>query len=178
MSWRCLEEIFSRRLGKTSWRYLEDAFKTYSKRLQDVLKMPWRSFWKTPWRHLEESWRRLGNVWKTSWRRLERVWPRWIYWSLSRRLRTFWGRITKANIFVLIKTSWRRLEEIFWRQRQKTSSRRMFSGLDFEMWYSFSQYLHVMDKNIPCLKLINFLFNFEGWVNINFNTWTNTRRGI
>ena len=48
--------------------------------LQDVLKISWRRF------H------------KTSWKRLEDVWPR-------RLEDIFWGQMTKANIFVLIKTS-------------------------------------------------------------------------
>ena len=72
---------------KKSWRCLEDVFATP---LEDVLKT---------------SWIRLG---KTSWRRFEDVWPRRIYWSLLRRLEdVFWRRMTKANIFVLIKMSWR-----------------------------------------------------------------------
>ena len=79
--------------------------------LQDVLKM---------------SWRRLEDVLKTSWRRLEDVWPRRICWSWWRRLEdVFWRRMSKANIFVLIKTPWRRLEDVVWRRRQKTPSRRL-----------------------------------------------------
>ena len=111
--------------------------------LQNILKASLRMSWKrlcrpfgdvfkTSWRRLgKTSWRRLENVLKTSWRRLEDVWPRGIYWSWSRRLEdVFWRRMTKANIFVLIKMSWRRLEDVFWRRRWKTSSsRRMFAGI-------------------------------------------------
>ena len=93
-----LQDVFADVL-KTPWRYLEDAF---ARRLEDVFKT---------------SWRRLEEVLKTSWRRLEDVWPRLIYWSRSRRLEeVFWRRMTKVNIFVLIKTS---------------SSRRVFTGIGF-----------------------------------------------
>ena len=107
--------------------------------LQDVLKMSWtrlcrplEDVFKTSWRRLgKTSWGSLENVLKMSWRRLEDVWPRRIYWSWSRRLEdVFRRRMTKANIFVLIKTSWRRLEDVFWRRRRKTSSsRRKFAGI-------------------------------------------------
>ena len=70
---------------KTFWRRLEVVLKTF---LQDVLKTSWQ------------------DVLKMSWRRLEDVWPRRIYWSWSKRLEdVFRRRMTKANIFVLIKTS-------------------------------------------------------------------------
>ena len=126
MPWKCLEDIFARRL--------EDTLKTSCRRLQNVLKTSWE------------------DILKTSQRRLEDVWPRWIYWSWPRRfedilktssenlrhfwklsalIKTSWGclkdvflrRKPRANIFVLIKTSWRRLEDVFWRRRRKTSSR-------------------------------------------------------
>ena len=64
------------------------------------------------------SWRRFLNILKTSWRRLEDVWPRRICWPWWRRLEdVFWRRMSKANIFVLIKTSsededQRRLQEV------------------------------------------------------------------
>ena len=84
------------------------------------------------------SWRRLHNVLKSSWicleddfaRHLEDVWPRRIYWSWPRRLEdVFWRRMTKANIFVVIKTSSededkRRLQDLF----NVSSSRQMFAG--------------------------------------------------
>ena len=41
-SWRCLQDVFARRLEdvlKTSWRRLEDVLKTF---LQDVLKTSWK----------------------------------------------------------------------------------------------------------------------------------------
>ena len=83
MSWRRLKDVFAkrswRRLGKTSWRCLEDALKTSSKQLEDVLKMSWRRFWKTSRRCLEDILKTNGqdeyngldqDVLKTSWRRL------------------------------------------------------------------------------------------------------------
>ena len=123
MSWRRLKDVFAkrswRRLGKTSWRSLEDALKTSSKQLEDVLKMSWRRFWKTSWRHLENvlktSWRQMAKtnimvLIKMSWRRLEDV---------------FWRCKYKANIFALIKTSWRRLLKTKTKDDFKTSSKRL-----------------------------------------------------
>ena len=115
---------------------LQDFLKMSSKRLEDVFKMSWR--------RLEDVLKTfLQDVLKTSWRRLEDVWLRPTYWSWPRRLEdVFWRRKTKANIFVLINTSWRRL----WRQRRKTSSRRLrqdecFLGYVLMLRYSFSQKL-------------------------------------
>ena len=95
---------------------LEDVLKTFFKtswrRFEDVLKMSWRRFCKT-------SWRRLENVLKTSWRRLENVLKTYDqdeYVGLDEDV--FWRRMSKANIFVLIKTSSededeRRLQDVF-----------------------------------------------------------------
>ena len=80
MSWKRLEDIFARRLEdvfKTSWRRLEDVLKTF---LQDVLKM---------------SWRRFEDVLKT--------YDQDEYIGLDQDV--FWRRMSKMNIFVLIKTS-------------------------------------------------------------------------
>ena len=108
MSWRCVQNVL-----KTSWRRLQHAF---ARRLQDVLKMSWGCF--------EDVFaRRLEDVLA---RHLEDVQPRQICCSWPRRLGdVFWRRMTKANIFVLIKTSWRCLEDVFWRRRRKTSLRRL-----------------------------------------------------
>ena len=89
-------------LLKMSSKCLEDVL---AWRLEDVLKMFWRRLGKT-------SWRRLKDVLKTSWRRLEDIWPRQLYRSWSRCLQDiFWRRMSKANIFVLMKTSSRRLHQ-------------------------------------------------------------------
>ena len=121
---------------------------TSKKRVECVLKAPWK--------RLEHvlTWKRLENVLKTSlqsvlkafWRRLENVLARCLWICLEEVFKTFLQdalktsgrRMTKANIFVLIKTSskdvWpsriylslsRRLEDVFWRGRRKTSSRRL-----------------------------------------------------
>ena len=103
---------------------------------------------------LKAPWKRLENVLKTSlqsvlkafWRRLQNVLARCLWICIEEVLKTFLQdalktsgrRMTKANIFVLIKTSskdvWpsriylslsRRLEDVFWRGRRKTSSRRL-----------------------------------------------------
>ena len=100
---RGLEEVLKiscRRFCKTSWRRFG---KTSSRHFEDVLKMSWTRFCKTPWRRLE-------NNLKT---------------SLQDVLNTSWRRMTNENIFVLIKTSWRRPEDGLWRRRQKMSSRRL-----------------------------------------------------
>ena len=104
-SWRCLENVFA------------DLLKTFSKPLEDALA------------------RRLEDVLKTFWKRLEDVLKTYgqeEYIGLDQDvLKTSWRRMTKANIFVLIKMSWRRLEDVFWRRRWKTSSsRRMFAGIN------------------------------------------------
>ena len=106
-----------------------------------VLKTSWRHLCKMSWRHLcKMSWRRFQNVLKTSWkrfeavlaRRLQDVWPRRIYWSWPRRRRRLWRRVTKANIFVLIKTSWKHLLKT--KTREETSLQDVFK--------TFSRRLH------------------------------------
>ena len=129
-------DIFARRLEvllKTSWRRFcktsrrrfEDVWPrrkywSWSRRLEEVFKMYSEDVWLVGIcledalaRHLEEilktSWRRMAKtkilvLIKLSWRHLQDV---------------FWGRLTWANIFVLIKTSSsededeRRLQDIF-----------------------------------------------------------------
>ena len=87
---------------KLKFAGLEDVLKMFSTRLQRnnfsssrILKTSRKT-----------TWRRLGRrkivTLKTYWRRLEEVWPRRIYCSWPRRL-----------------------EDVFWRQRRKTSSRRL-----------------------------------------------------
>ena len=116
---------------KTSWRCLEDIF---ARRFEDVSKTPWKRLSKTFWRCLED-------VLKTSWRCLKDVLARFLFKMSWRHLEDVFKksgrRMTKTNILVLIKTSsedvwvrriyssWRCLEDVFWRQRQKTSSRRL-----------------------------------------------------
>ena len=101
MSWRCLENVFEE-VFKTFWRRLEDVL---ARRLEDVIKTPWL---KTSWRCLEDIFtRRFEDVLKTSCRRLENV------------LKTSWRHMAKTNI--LTKTSWRRLEDVFWRRKAKAN---------------------------------------------------------
>ena len=103
-SWRCLPDVFARRL--------EDVL---ARRLEDVLKTSWRRYGKTSWRCLE-------NVLKTSWRRMDKT-------NILVLIKTSWRRMIDKNMFVFIKMSWRRLEDVFWRRSRKTSSsRRMFPG--------------------------------------------------
>ena len=123
-SWRCLEDVFARRL--------EDVLKTYSQGEyigldQDVLKtssedVRLRQTYSSRWRRLENvlkillqdvlkmSWRRLQNVLKTSWRCLEDV------------LKTFLQDV--------LKTSWKRLEDVL-----KTYSQDEYIGLDQDVFW-------------------------------------------
>ena len=97
---------------KTSWRH--------------ICKTSWRCPSKMSWTCLEVvlkmSWSCLEDVLKLSWKRLK-TYDQDEYIVLHQDV--FWRRMNKANIFVLIKTSWKRLKDVFWRQRQKTSSRRL-----------------------------------------------------
>ena len=85
---------------KRSWRCLQDVF---ARRLEDILKTSWQDVLKMSWRRLDDvlkiSWRRLEDVLKTSWRRIDKtnilvltktssedVWLIRIYSSLSRHL--------------------------------------------------------------------------------------------
>ena len=117
-----------------SWRGLEDVLKIYWRRfwrrLEDVLKTSWIGLGKTSWRCLEDAFAgRLEEIFKTSWRRLK-TYGQAKYICLDQDvLKTSWDvfrrRMTKANIFVLIKTSSRHLQDVFWRWRWKTSLRRL-----------------------------------------------------
>ena len=102
----------------TSWKRLEDIF---ARRLEDVLK--------TPWIRLEYvSKTFLQDVLKTSWKRLEDILKRYgqdDYIGLDQDV--IWRRMSKVNY-----SSWsRRLKDVFWRQRWKTSSRRLHQGQCF-----------------------------------------------
>ena len=96
---------------------LEKVLKTS---LQDVLKMSWKYLSKTSWRCLEDVFaRRLEDDLTTSWKRLEDVLKTYDqdeYIDLDQDV--FWRRMSKVNIFVLIKTSSedkdeRRLQDVF-----------------------------------------------------------------
>ena len=112
MSWRCLQDVFARRLEgvlKTSW---QDVLKMSWRRLENVLKTSWRRFCKTSWKHLENVLKKYGqdeyigfdqDVLKTS---SEDVWLIRIYLSSLRSLED------------VLKTSFedeneRRLQEVF-----------------------------------------------------------------
>ena len=104
MSWRCLQDVFARRLEnvlKISSRRLEEVF---ARRLEDVLKTSWRRYSKT-------SWRRLESVFKTSWNFLKTSWN---------FLKTTWRSMDKTNILVLTKTS---SEDVWLIRRYLSSSR-------------------------------------------------------
>ena len=107
--------------------FIQDVFKTSLRRLEDVLKTFLQDFLKTSSKCLEDVMaRRLEYVLKTSWKRLEDVLKTYgqdEYIGLDQDV--FWRRMTKVNIFVLIKTSWRGLQDVFWRRRWNTSSRRL-----------------------------------------------------
>ena len=124
MSWRRFCKTSWRHLGETYWRRL-GVLKTFSKRLEDVLKMSWRRFPKTSWRSLKNVPKTLlQDVLKTSWKRLEDVWPRRIHWSWPRRLENV-SKTSSENVWLrwislenVLKTSSgdeneRRLQDVF-----------------------------------------------------------------
>ena len=99
---------------KTSWRCLEDVF---ARRLEDVLKTSWRRLGKTSWKRLEDVLKTYGqdeyigldqDVLKTS---SDDVWLRQIYSSWSRRLNLFWRRLLKTKTKDVLKTSSRCLHQ-------------------------------------------------------------------
>ena len=105
---------------------LQDVFKTFSRRLQDVLPRCLQDVFKTSSRHLQDvlktSSRRLQNVFKTSSRRLQDVFK-----TFSRRFqdvfKTFsrhFQDVLQKRLQDIFKTSSRRLQNVF-----KTSSRRL-----------------------------------------------------
>ena len=95
----------------------------------------WICFYKTSWRRLEDVLR--TDVFKTSSGRLqdlviclEDVWPRRLCWSWTRLLEDAL-KVSSEDVWVKrIYSSWSRCleassEGVFWRQRRKTSSRRL-----------------------------------------------------
>ena len=113
--------------------FLQEVLKTSLKRLEDVLKTPWRCFCKRYWRHLQ-------NILKVSWSRrlrdvlrclLKMYYPvKDVFWRCVTQLKmSFWRCITQLNIFVLTKTSWRALLKMKTKDVFKTFSPRwMFNG--------------------------------------------------
>ena len=94
---------------KTSWRCLQDVF---ARRLEDVLKTSWRRLGKTSWKCLEyvlnTSWIRLENVLKTSWRGMDKT-------NILVLTRTSWRRLLKTKTKdIFFKTSSRRLHQDEW----------------------------------------------------------------
>ena len=109
-------KTFSRRLGKTSWRWLQH--------LGDVLNLSWRRFCKTSWSFLEDVLKTYGQdeyicldqgIIKTS---SEDVWLRRIFFFWSKRLEHASRRRRR-------KTSSRRLHQDECLYLRKTSSRRL-----------------------------------------------------
>ena len=101
---------------KTSWRRLEDVFRT-----------SWRRFWIISWRRLQNvlkitlqdvlkmSWRCLVDVFKTSWRPLEEFLKTFLQGVLKTSLR-YLQSILKTFFQDVLKTSWRRLQDVWPRQ--------------------------------------------------------------
>ena len=78
MSWRCVEDIFARRLEGIFAKRLEDVLKTYSKRLEDVLK--------TSWGHTTKT--NISALIKASWKRLLKMYDQAEYICLDQDI--FW----------------------------------------------------------------------------------------
>ena len=77
MSWRCLEDVFAKRLEDVFKTFLQDVLKTSWKRLEDVCKTNILVLIQTSWKRFQDVfWRSMtkANIFvltKTSWRRLE-----------------------------------------------------------------------------------------------------------
>ena len=123
-------------------------------RLEDVLKMSWRRFWRRLEDVLKTSWRRLG---KTSWRCLEDV----LKTFLQDVLKTFWRRIEdvltkydRDNYIGLdqdvFRTLWRGLLKTYEEGKYirldryvfKTSSRRLLKTKTKDIFKMSSRRLH------------------------------------
>ena len=111
------------------WRRLENVSKTSCRCFESVLK--------SSWKHLEDAFaRRLEDVLKTSWQDVLKTYDQDEYIGLED---VFWRRMTKANLFALMKTSYsvlktssedkdeRRLQDVL----KMSSSRRMFAGISY-----------------------------------------------
>ena len=94
----------------SSWSYV---FKTFSRRLQNVLQKRLQNIFKTSSKHLQDVFktfsRRLQNVLKTSWRRLAKTSSR----HLQDAFETFWRRLQDV-----LKISWRRFCKTSWRRKK------------------------------------------------------------
>ena len=89
-------DLLDTNIPNQNFAFLQDVFKTC---LQDILKCS---------NHLEDVLKTfLQDISKTSSRRFEIV------------LKTSWRPMTQRKIFALIKTSWRSLEDVFWRRITK-----------------------------------------------------------
>ena len=130
------------------------------------------------WRHLcKKFWRRFGKVLKTSWRRMTKANMFVLIKTSWKRLEdVFWRCVTKANIFVLIKMSWRRLEEVFWRQGRKTSSRCLHDVFTktntFFFFYIYDTKFKQENKICNHQVLQKFVYTWEKNKNSEINTST------
>ena len=95
---------------KTFWGRLEDVLKTS---FQDVLKTFWKRLQSVLARCLEDVLKTfLQDVLKTFWQNALNTSSK----RLEKVLKMSWRRMTKTDIFVLMKTFSRYLQGIFWRR--------------------------------------------------------------
>ena len=140
---------------KTSWRYLEDAFKTSWRRLEDVLRTLLQDVLKTSWRRLEDafktSWRRLEDVLKTSWQDvLKMSWRR-----LENVLKTYGQDEYIALDQDVLKTSSEDEDENVFKT---SSSRRRFSWI-LDVWLD-SKYAFAMFNKLVWVTALTFINYF------------------
>ena len=115
MSWRRLQKDL-----KISWRCLEDVS---ARRLEEVLQTSWQDILKTSWKRLDDFLKTYGKD---------------EYVGLDKDV--FWKRMTKANIFVLIKTSWRRVlnrntKDVF--IKTNVCSENISSDMEWRIWITW-----------------------------------------
>ena len=134
-AWRCLEDLFPRRLGKTFWRRFG---KTSWQRLEDVLKM-----------YDQDEYIGLGqDLFKTSWRSLLKMYESGEYVRLDQDvLKTFWRRLLNTKTKGVSKRS---------------SSRRMFAGLLAKLEIKNAYYSIPLEK--PQQKLLKLQRKFYKFI--------------
>ena len=149
----CIEDVL-----KVSWR-------RFLRRLEGVLKTSWRRLGKTSWRCLEDVFaRRLEDVLKTSWRRLEDVWPRRIYWSWPRLLEDVLKTSSEDVRLRRTYSSWsRRLEDVFKASSENEGGRRLqdvfiITNVCWVHSLEYSDSLQQVRRN--CLVLLQLFHNF------------------
>ena len=142
VSWRHLEDVFRLRLQKTSSRRLdqdeyirlthvspEDVFKTFSRRLQDVLRKLLQDIFKTSSRCFED-------VFKKSSRRLAKTSSKHLEDVLQRCFQVVFKTYHQVKLFAYVKDLPRSsFWEIYGQYRKFASVMKNFSSFSITPWF-------------------------------------------